>query len=635
MDKVLIRKRINICIGLLILLFVSILIKLGYITFVSSNVINLKAYDLWSRDVPLYAPRGIIYDRNKEVIVGNEVCYTVISINKQIKNKEKASLELSNILDVDKESILKHLIKNNSMEIIKPEGRKIAYDKALEIVNKNIDGIYISLDTKRSYPYGNSLASVLGFCGIDNDGLSGIEYQYNEYLKGQNGALAIYTDAKGNLMHNTLSTYKATTPGMNIYLTIDIKLQEIMDNIIEKCNRLYSPNKIMGLMVNAKTGEILSMSSYPSFDPSNYQDYDSSIYNRILPIFYQFELGSTFKILTYSMALEENLFNINDRIFCSGSSLVGDRKIRCWKSGGHGSQTFLEGIENSCNVCFMELARRIGVDKFYEYLEKFGMTEKTGIDLSGEGRSIIVKKEKCGVVELATQGFGQSSAYTPIELAMASIATVNNGNLLKPYVLKQIETYLGDVVFENKAIIKRKILSNKTSSIMKYALECVVAKGSGRNAFIEGYRVGGKTGTAQVISENGGYESGHYILSFLGMTPMNDPEILCYLAIDKPNNCTQYGGVVAAPLVKEILEQSLSYLGIKRDYKNQIEKNLRWFLDTPTYKVDNYIGMSRKNIKNSQFYNYVFYGEGDKVIFQSPNEGEKIKEGDSIMLYMG
>ena len=635
MDKVLIRKRINICIGLLILLFVSILIKLGYITFVSSNVINLKAYDLWSRDVPLYAPRGIIYDRNKEVIVGNEVCYTVISINKQIKNKEKASLELSNILDVDKESILKHLIKNNSMEIIKPEGRKIAYDKALEIVNKNIDGIYISLDTKRSYPYGNSLASVLGFCGIDNDGLSGIEYQYNEYLKGQNGALAIYTDAKGNLMHNTLSTYKATTPGMNIYLTIDIKLQEIMDNIIEKCNRLYSPNKIMGLMVNAKTGEILSMSSYPSFDPSNYQDYDSSIYNRILPIFYQFELGSTFKILTYSMALEENLFNINDRIFCSGSSLVGDRKIRCWKSGGHGSQTFLEGIENSCNVCFMELARRIGVDKFYEYLEKFGMTEKTGIDLSGEGRSIIVKKEKCGVVELATQGFGQSSAYTPIELAMASIATVNNGNLLKPYVLKQIETYLGDVVFENKAIIKRKILSNKTSSIMKYALECVVAKGSGRNAFIEGYRVGGKTGTAQVISENGGYESGHYILSFLGMAPMNDPEILCYLAIDKPNNCTQYGGVVAAPLVKEILEQSLSYLGIKRDYKNQIEKNLRWFLDTPTYKVDNYIGMSRKNIKNSQFYNYVFYGEGDKVIFQSPNEGEKIKEGDSIMLYMG
>lgn len=635
MDKALIRKRINICIGLLIFLFVLIMIKLGYITFVSSNKIDLKAYDLWSRDVPLYAPRGIIYDRNGEVIVGNEACYTIVSINKQIKNKEFAAKELGSILEVDSSSILKHLNKNNSMEIIKPEGRKISYSKALEIANKNIDGIYISLDSKRSYPYGSSLASVLGFCGIDNDGLSGIEYQYNDYLKGQNGALSIYTDAKGNLMHDTISSYKSTSPGMNIYLTIDIKLQQIMDNIIDKCNSLYSPNQIMGLMVSSKTGEILAMSSYPSFDPSNYQDYDSSIYNRILPIFYQFELGSTFKILTYSMALEENVFNINDRIFCGGSSIVGDRKIRCWKSGGHGSQTFLEGIENSCNVCFMELARRVGVDKFYEYLEKFGMTEKTGIDLSGEGKSIIVKKENCGPVELATQGFGQSSAYTPIELAMASIAAVNNGNLLKPYILKQIETYLGDTVFENKTTIKRKILSDKTSSIMRYALECVVSKGSGRNAFIEGYRVGGKTGTAQVISANGGYESGHYILSFLGMAPMNNPEILCYLAIDKPNNCTQYGGVVASPLVGQIMEQSLSYLGVKRDYENQIEKNLRWYLDTPTYKVDNYIGKRKKEIKNTQFYNFIYYGDGDKVIFQSPNQGEKIKEGDTIMLYMG
>lgn len=283
----------------------------------------------------------------------------------------------------------------------------------------------------------------------------------------------------------------------------------------------------------------------------------------------------------------------------------------------------------------MELARRVGVDKFYEYLEKFGMTEKTGIDLSGEGKSIIVKKENCGPVELATQGFGQSSAYTPIELSMASIAAVNNGNLLKPYILKQIETYLGDTVFENKTTIKRKILSDKTSSIMRYALECVVSKGSGRNAFIEGYRVGGKTGTAQVISANGGYESGHYILSFLGMAPMNDPEILCYLAIDKPNNCTQYGGVVASPLVGQIMEQSLSYLGVKRDYENQIEKNLRWYLDTPTYKVDNYIGKRKKEIKNTQFYNFIYYGDGDKVIFQSPNQGEKIKEGDTIMLYMG
>ena len=277
----------------------------------------------------------------------------------------------------------------------------------------------------------------------------------------------------------------------------------------------------------------------------------------------------------------------------------------------------------------------MGVEKFYKYLEKYGMTKKTGIDLSGEGTPIIVKKDNCGPVELATQAFGQSSAYTPIQLSMAAIASINGGNLLQPYILKQIETSNKEIVFQRNTQIKNKVISDKTSNLMKYALECVCAVGTGRNAFIEGYRVGGKTGTAQVISSTGGYESGHYILSFLGMAPMNDPEILCYLAIDKPQNCVQYGGTVAAPLVGEIMEQSLTYLGIERDYENQIEKNLRWFLDTPTYKVDNYIGKTKKEIKNTQFYNYVYYGDGDTVIYQSPDQGEKIKEGDTIMLYMG
>ena len=231
----------------------------------------------------------------------------------------------------------------------------------------------------------------------------------------------------------------------------------------------------------------------------------------------------------------------------------------------------------------MELGRRLGVEKFYEYLERYGMTSKTGIDLQGEGSPIIVKKNNCGPVELATQAFGQSSAYTPIQLSMAAIAAVNGGKLLKPYILKQLETFTGEIVYEKEKSVKSEVISSKTSNLMKYALECVCALGTGRNAFIEGYRVGGKTGTAQVISSTGGYESGHYILSFLGMAPMNDPEILCYLAIDKPQNCVQYGGTVAAPLVGEIMEQSLTYLGIDRDYENQIEKNLRWFLDTPTY----------------------------------------------------
>ena len=635
LNKHILQKRIGIIIGLSIFLFVAIILKMGFITFFSANDINLKAYDLWSREIPISTSRGLILDRNGNVIVGNELCYTVCSINRQIEDVDKTASILGEILECESDKIKAHLVKNNSIEIIKPEGRRIDEEKAKRIIKANLKGIYVTSDSKRVYPYGSMLAQVVGFCGIDMDGLSGIEYMYNDYLKSQTGSLSIYTDAKGNLMHDMISKFNEATPGMNVYLTIDLELQKIMDGVVNKAVSLYNPKQIMGLMISCKTGEILAMTSYPYYEPSHYQDYDPQIYNRNLPIFNQFELGSTFKILTYSIALEEGLFDLNDHIYCGGSSVVGDRKIRCWKAGGHGSQTFLEGIENSCNVCFMELGRRIGVDKFYEYLEKYGMLEKTGIDLQGEGSSIVVKKENCGPVELATQAFGQSSAYTPIQLSMAAIAAVNGGNLLQPYILKKLETYANEVVYEKNKIVKNEVISDKTSDLMKYALESVCALGTGRNAFIEGYRVGGKTGTAQVISSSGGYEQGHYILSFLGMAPMNDPEILCYLAIDKPQNCTQYGGVVAAPLVGEIMEQALTYLGVNRDYDNQIEKNLRWYLDTPTYKVENYIGKTKKEIKNTSFYNFVYYGEGDKVIYQSPNEGEKIKQGDTIMLYMG
>ena len=635
LNKHILQKRIGIIIGLSIFLFVAIILKMGFITFFSANDINLKAYDLWSKEILISTSRGLILDRNGNVIVGNELCYTVCSINRQIEDVDKTASILGEILECESDKIKAHLVKNNSIEIIKPEGRRIDEEKAKRIIKANLKGIYVTSDSKRVYPYGSMLAQVVGFCGIDMDGLSGIEYMYNDYLKSQTGSLSIYTDAKGNLMHDMISKFNEATPGMNVYLTIDLELQKIMDGVVNKAVSLYNPKQIMGLMVSCKNGEILAMTSYPYYEPSHYQDYDPQIYNRNLPIFNQFELGSTFKILTYSIALEEGLFDLNDHIYCGGSSVVGDRKIRCWKAGGHGSQTFLEGIENSCNVCFMELGRRIGVDKFYEYLEKYGMLEKTGIDLQGEGSSIVVKKENCGPVELATQAFGQSSAYTPIQLSMAAIAAVNGGNLLQPYILKKLETYANEVVYEKNKIVKNEVISDKTSDLMKYALESVCALGTGRNAFIEGYRVGGKTGTAQVISSSGGYEQGHYILSFLGMAPMNDPEILCYLAIDKPQNCTQYGGVVAAPLVGEIMEQALTYLGVNRDYDNQIEKNLRWYLDTPTYKVENYIGKTKKEIKNTSFYNFVYYGEGDKVIYQSPNEGEKIKQGDTIMLYMG
>lgn len=349
LNRYILNKRIGIIIGLFVILFISIVVKMGFITFYSANEINKKAYDLWSREIPISTSRGLILDRNGNVIVGNELCYTVCSINKQIEDVEKTSSILANILGVSYDKIYKHLSKKNSIEIIKPEGRRISIEKANEIVAKNLSGIYITADTKRSYPYNSMLGQVVGFCGVDMDGLAGIEYMYNDYLKSQTGALKIYTDAKGNLMHDTSSEFNEATPGMDVYLTIDIELQKIMDGVINKAVSLYNPKQIMGLMLSVKTGEILAMSSYPFYEPSNYKEYDSAIYNRNLPIFNQFELGSTFKIITYAAALEEGLFDLNDHIYCAGSRVVGDRKIRCWKSGGHGSQTMLEGIQNECN----------------------------------------------------------------------------------------------------------------------------------------------------------------------------------------------------------------------------------------------------------------------------------------------
>ena len=629
------KKRILFVIIFFICIFSALIVKLGYITFIDANRINKLADELWKRDIPIQSSRGLIYDRNGKLIVGNKLAYTVASINRQVKDKETTAKTLAQILNVDENSILKHLNKNNSLEIIKPEGRRITDEQARLINQANIPGIYLTADSKRYYPYGSTLGQVLGFCGIDMEGLSGIEYQYEDFLKSQDGALSIYTDAKGNLMHNTTSIYSSSTPGMNIYLTIDLDLQLILDGVINNAIAQYNPDQVMGLMVDTQTGEVLAMTSYPYFEPSHYQDYDSEIYNRILPIFYSFELGSTFKIFTYSVALELGLFDMNDFFYCGGSTTVADRKIKCWKAGGHGSQTFLEVIQNSCNPGFMELGRRIGVENFYKYLEKYGFTSKTGIDVQGEQKGIVMSKSNCGPVELATQSFGQTSAYTPLQLVMASIAAINGGTLLTPYILKEIHSYTDEVLFENQKKTKHQVISEKTSNLMRYALENVCALGTGRNAFIEGYRVGGKTGTAQKISSSGGYINGEYILSFLGLAPMNNPRIACYLAIDNPKNTVQYGGTVAAPLVGEIMEQALNYLGIERDYENQIEKNLRWFLDTPTYKVENYLGKTKKEIKNTSFYNFIFYGEGDKVIYQSPDAGEKIKEGDTILLYFG
>ena len=628
------KKRITIILLFICLAFVSLLLRLGYIYLNMSDYVNEKALSLWSREIPVEGQRGNIYDRNGKLIVGNKLAPSIAIIKRQIVDIDKTAKFLSNVLNCSKEAILKHINKNVSIELIKPEGRKITEEQANIITKENMPGVYVVGDTVRYYPYKDMLSQVLGFTGIDNQGIAGIEYIYDKYLLGEDGALKIYTDAKGNLMHDMYGLYQEANKGLDIYLTIDLDVQSVLENTVKNAVLRYNPDQMLILASNCKTGEVLGMVSYPNFYPENYQDYNQEIYNRNLPIWMSYEPGSTFKIVTYSAGLEENVFKLNDKFTCIGYRNVAGTHIKDWKSGGHGNQTFLEVIQNSCNPGFMEIGERLGKERLFFYINKFGFGEKTGIDLLGESKGIIFNLDNVGPVELATSSFGQGNSVTPIQLVTAASAAINGGNLMQPYILSKVSSY-DNIIYEKEPIVKNKIISEETSKKVAFALECVVAKGTGRSAYVDGYRVGGKTGTAQKASENGGYLPNNYILSFLGAAPMNDPEVMVYLAIDNPKNTIQYGGVVAAPMVGEIFEQILPIVGIKRQYDTQIEKEYRYYIDQKYVRVDNYVGLEKNKVKTNPSYKIIYEGTGNKVIYQYPESNERIVEGGSVILYLG
>src|SRR5690554_4818421 len=472
------QKRIKFLMILFSLLAIILVIRLAFIQFVNSEELIDKAYKLWSRNIPVEGQRGIIYDRNGKPIVNNKLSPSVGVIPRQIENKEEVARFLSEALEVDYDEAYRHITKNVSVELIKPEGRKLSLEQAKKIIDKNYKGVYIVGDTTRNYLYDNYLAHVLGFVGIDNQGITGIEYIYDDYLMGDSGHSGYFTDAKGGALSQLYGLYEAPTKGMDIYLTIDIELQILLERVLENTNARYLPDQMLGLMMNPKTGEVLAMASYPSYNPENYQDYNQEIYNRNLPIWMSFEPGSTFKVVTYSAGLEEGVFTLDDTFYDPGYKMIGNVRIRDWKAGGHGLQTFLEVIQNSCNPGFMEIGERLGKEKLFSYIEAYGFGQKTGIDLLGESKGIVFDLENVGPVELATSSFGQGNSVTPIQLANAMSAAINGGILYQPYVLKEVRMPItNEIIYEQKPKPIRRVISEETSALMRYALENVVAKG--------------------------------------------------------------------------------------------------------------------------------------------------------------
>mgnify|MGYP004461030743 FL=1 len=629
------RSRILIISVVIVLLFILIIGRIFFIQVIDYKKLNSLANDLWSRNLPIGADRGLITDRNGVVLAENITTTSLVVVPNQIVDKEETAKKLSEILNTSYDDMLKHLNKKTSIERIHPEGRKLSFEIADKINSLNLDGVYLLKESKRNYPYNNLLSHVLGYVGIDNQGLSGIELAYDEYLKGEDGSIKYYSDGFGKKLEKA-TVYSSPQSGMNVALTIDINIQQAIENELDNVVAKYNPEQALIVVANPKTGEIYGMSSRPNFNPNEYNKYDLETINRNLPIFNTYEPGSTFKVISLASSIQEKTINLfEDNYFDSGSINVSGSRIKCWKHGGHGSQTFLQVVENSCNPGFVVMGERLGKERLMDYVKKFGFGEKTGIDLSGEENGILFDVDKMGPVETATTAFGQGVSVTPIQQVMGVSAAVNGGHLYTPYLVSSISNANTlDTVLVNKPKLKRDIISEETSKLVRYALESVVAKGTGRNAYLNGYRVGGKTGTAQKVKD-GRYMDGNYILSFIGFMPANDPEVVVYVAVDNPKGVVQYGGTVAAPIAKRVLEASANALNIKKS-KSDIEREYELW-DIKYYEVPNVIGMTKKEARAAIGINYQieYSGTGEKVIYQSPKEGEFVKQGEKIKLMLG
>lgn len=625
-----IKKRMILIVNGLFILFIIILLRVGYVQVFNGTVFVERAYDLWTRNIPVSGRRGRILDRNGKLIVGNTLAPTVSIIPQQVKDKEKAIYQVSKILNMPIEKIASHFNKNVSVEIIKPEGKNITLEQAKRIVEANIPGVYISSDVVRYYPHGNYLSHVLGIVGIDQQGITGLEYIYDDYLMGNFGSSNIFTDAHGNKIPGLDGNYSSPSRGIDLYLTIDLDVQMVLERVLDNAVSQYNPEEVFGLVMNPQTSEIIAMASRPNFDLRNYQDYDQEVFNRNLPIWKSFEPGSTFKFVTFAAGIEEGVFNPEDKFYDPGFAVVDGVRIRDWKSGGHGDQTYWEVIQNSCNPGFVNIGLKLGKEKLFQYIDAFGFGKKTGVDLLGESTGIVFNPDKIGNVEVATSAFGQGNSTTPIQIVNAACAAVNGGNLNTPYILKGFGIE-NTIIYQNDTKFVRRVISEDTSAIIREALERVVALGTGRGAYIEGYRVGGKTGTAQ-IAVDGHYVQGQYILSFLGIAPMNKPELACYIGITKPIASVQYGGTVAAPMVKEVLAETLNIMGISKQ-PDGIPLAPRYWVDKAKYKVEDYIGKKRKMITFHPYYRIKIEGNGDTIVAQIPEPGELIAQDDFVILY--
>lgn len=559
------KEKYTLVFGAFILGFTLLAGRLCYLMIFRSEELSKKALNIEQRERTIKAARGKIYDRNGIVLADNQAVCSVSVIYYQIKEPQKVIKLLSQKLALSEEEVKKKVEKVSSREKIKSNVPKSVAD---EIREAGLDGVKVDEDYKRYYPFGTLASKVLGFAGADNQGILGIESRYDDVLKGTDGKILTLTDYQGIEIENAAETRVEPVNGNDLYLSADYNVQCYVQQAAEKVLKVKKAKRVSVILMNPQNGEIYALVSLPEYDLNepfvltkayeaegkNQNDKLNDMWRNPV-ISDSYEPGSTFKIITATAALEERKVTLQDSFFCPGFKIVEDRKIRCHKTQGHGSETFKQGVMNSCNPVFMEIGARVGAKDMLRYYHKLGLYERTGVDLPGEANSIMHKLDKIGAVELATMSFGQSIQITPLQLMRAVSAGINGGRLVTPHFALEKKNPVTKEITEYEYKEKAGAVSKETSQTLREVLEAVVAEGTGKNGQVEGYRVGGKTATSEKLPRR----SGKYISSFLGFAPANHPQILGLVLIDEPQG-TYYGGVIAAPVIAEIFQNVLPYL---------------------------------------------------------------------------
>lgn len=559
------KEKYTLVFGAFILGFTLLAGRLCYLMIFRSEELSKKALNIEQRERTIKAARGKIYDRNGIVLADNQAVCSVSVIYYQIKEPQKVIKLLSQKLALSEEEVKKKVEKVSSREKIKSNVPKSVAD---EIREAGLDGVKVDEDYKRYYPFGTLASKVLGFAGADNQGILGIESRYDDVLKGTDGKILTLTDYQGIEIENAAETRVEPVNGNDLYLSVDYNVQCYVQQAAEKVLKVKKAKRVSVILMNPQNGEIYALVSLPEYDLNepfvltkayeaegkNQNDKLNDMWRNPV-ISDSYEPGSTFKIITATAALEERKVTLQDSFFCPGFKIVEDRKIRCHKTQGHGSETFKQGVMNSCNPVFMEIGARVGAKDMLRYYHKLGLYERTGVDLPGEANSIMHKLNKIGAVELATMSFGQSIQITPLQLMRAVSAGINGGRLVTPHFALEKKNPVTKEITEYEYKEKAGAVSKETSQTLREVLEAVVAEGTGKNGQVEGYRVGGKTATSEKLPRR----SGKYISSFLGFAPANHPQILGLVLIDEPQG-TYYGGVIAAPVMAEIFQNVLPYL---------------------------------------------------------------------------